>query len=82
MFILYVLIILFIRWVFLLFTKKMRINNRKVLKQMDSLIRHILNGVTTYRILLFMLKVRELILKVAQDERTASDVVLLVPNHL
>ncbi|QOR67956.1 mechanosensitive ion channel [Cytobacillus suaedae] len=55
MFILYVGVILIIRSCILFVTKKMKNSNRKVFIHMDALVRTIINWLTTYGILLFML---------------------------
>ena len=54
-FLVYVALIFLIRMIILSFTKRMKNSDNKFLFQMDSLVRYILNWITTYGILLFML---------------------------
>ncbi len=53
-FLLYVFLIFLIRMIILSITKRMKQSDNKLLFQMDSLVRYILNWMTTYGILLFM----------------------------
>ncbi len=55
LFFVYVLLIFLARWIILYLTKKIKSENHPFLNQVESLTRYILNWVTTYGILLFML---------------------------
>lgn len=55
MFFAYVALIFFGRWLVLLVTSKMSKSNRTFFTHMNAILRHILNWVTTYGILIFMI---------------------------
>ncbi|UII58267.1 mechanosensitive ion channel (plasmid) [Cytobacillus spongiae] len=54
-FLIYVSLIFLVRMIILSFTKRMKNSDKKWLFQMDSLVRYLLNWLTTYGILLFIL---------------------------
>jgi len=54
LFLVYVLLIFFCRWLILFWTSKMKKSDRSFFVHMDAILRYILNWVTTYGLLLFI----------------------------